>query len=99
MTIPGQFATGQYQAAIEGLKAVAHFVEVDLATFRLLLRSREHPTVVEGKTGAFWFKKQMYLTSYDGFVFVHKADKPIDFSEEAPGAFFVQAENISIPFL
>jgi hypothetical protein len=99
MTVPVQPAGGQYQAAIEGLKAVAHLIEVDEETFRLLVRSREHPTIVEGKIGALWFKKRVYLTSYDGFIFVHKAEKPLDLTPDAPGAFHVKAENASIPFL
>ena len=89
----------QYQAQIEGLKAVANLVEVDEEVFRTLVRSREHPTIVGGKSGALWFKKHLYLTSYDGFVFCLKAEGPLRFEEDAPGAFFIEAKGINIPFL
>jgi hypothetical protein len=89
----------QYQAQIEAVKAMVNLVEVDEDTFRLLLRSREHPTLVSGGTGALWFKKRTYLTSYDGFVFLLKAPAPLDFSEDAPGAFYVEAKGLNIPFL
>jgi len=89
----------QYQAQIEGLKAIANLVEVDEATFRLVIRSHEHPTIVAGGTGALWFKKSTYLTTYDGFVFVLRAEKPLDFREDAPGAFFIEAKSVNIPFL
>lgn len=94
--VPG---SQQYQAQIEGLKAVANLVEVDEETFRTLIRSREHPTIVGGATGALWFKKQTYLTSYDGFVFCLKAGGPLDFEADAPGAFYISAKAINIPFL
>jgi hypothetical protein len=54
---------------------------------------------VSGGTGALWFKKRTYLTSYDGFVFLLKAPAPLDFSEDAPGAFYVEAKGLNIPFL
>ena len=89
----------QYQAQVEGMKALANLVEVDEATFRLIVRSHEHPTIVSGGTGALWFKKQTYLTTYDGFVFCLRAGKPIDLREDAPGAFFIEAKSVHIPFL
>ena len=89
----------QYQAQIEGLKALANLIEVNEETFRLLIRSRENPTIVAGKTGALWFKKNCYLTSYDGFVFVLRVADELDFREDAPGAFFVKAESVQIPFM
>ena len=90
---------GRYQARIEALKAVAGLVEVDEETFRLLIRSREQPTIVEAKAGALWFKKRIYMTSYDGFKFVHRAERELDLSVDAPGAFLVRAESITLPFL
>jgi len=89
----------QYQAQIEALKAVVSLVEVDETTFRLLLRSRPHPTIVTGKAGAYWFKRHIYLTSYDGFVFCLRTPHAVDFHEEAPGAFLVRSKQIRIPFL
>lgn len=94
--IPG---AQQYQAQIEGLKALANLVEVDEATFRLIVRSHERPSIVSGSTGALWFKKHVYLTSYDGFVFCLRSDKPLDLRTDAPGAFYVQAKSVHIPFL
>jgi len=91
--------TAQYQAQVEGLKAVANLVEVDEDTFRLLLRSRENPTLVAGQSGALWFKKHVYLTTYDGLVFCLKAATALEFKEDAPGAFFIQAKSVNIPFL
>jgi len=95
----GMPGTQQYQAQIEALKAVVSLVEVDETTFRLLLRSRPHPTIVTGKGGTLWFKKHTYLTSYDGFVFCLRTSQALDFHEEAPGAFLVRAKQITIPFL
>ncbi|MHC4548350.1 MAG: hypothetical protein ACYTEZ_06185 [Planctomycetota bacterium] len=89
----------QYQAQIEGLKALANLVEVSEATFRLIVRSHEHPTIVAGGTGALWFKKHTYLTTYDGFVFCLRSERPLDFAADAPGAFFVEAKTVHIPFL
>jgi hypothetical protein len=63
------------------------------------VRSHEHPSIVAGSTGALWFKKHIYLTSYDGFVFCLRAEKPLDFQPDAPGAFYVQAKSVHIPFL
>ena len=94
--VPG---TQNYQAQIEGLKAVANIVEVDEETFRTLLRSREHPTLVAGETGVLWFKKHTYLTTYDSFIFCLRAPGPLDFEKDAPGAFFISAKSVNIPFL
>jgi hypothetical protein len=99
MPVTGVPGAQQYQAQIEGLKALANLVEVDEETFRLIVRSREHPSIVAGSTGALWFRKHIYLTSYDGFVFCVRAEKPIDFRADAPGAFYVQAKSVHIPFL
>jgi hypothetical protein len=84
---------------IQALKAIASLVEVDEATFRLLLRSHEKPTLVVAQTGFLWFKKHLYMTSYDGFVFFHRADKERDFTADAPQAFVVRAESAEIPSL
>lgn len=89
----------QYQARIEALKALINLVEVDEATFRLLLRSHERPTLVTGTSGVLWFKKFSYLTSYDGFVFIVRSGKELDFHAEAPGALVVAAKSIHVPFL
>lgn len=87
------------QERIQALKALVNLVEVDEATFRLLLRSHEKPTIVVGKAGVFWFKKHTYMTSYDGFVFLHRADRECDFRTEAPQALVVDAKTVHIPFL
>jgi hypothetical protein len=94
-------ATGaaQRHQQIEALKALVNLVEVDEATFRLLLRSHERPTIVVGRAGIFWFKKHTYMTSYDGFVFLHRADGALDFRAEAPQALVVEAKSVHIPFL
>ena len=84
---------------IQALKALVNLVEVDEATFRLLLRSHEKPTIVVGKAGIAWFKKHTYMTSYDGFVFLHRADKECDFRTEAPQALVIEAKTVHIPFL
>jgi hypothetical protein len=89
----------QRHVQIEALKALVNLVEVDEATFRLLLRSHEKPTVVVGKAGIFWFKKHTYMTSYDGFVFLLRADGSCDFKADAPDAFVVDAKTVHIPFL
>ncbi|MGH7163342.1 MAG: hypothetical protein ACREID_07645 [Planctomycetota bacterium] len=91
-------AAAHYQAQIKALKAVATHVEVDEETFRLLLRSRPHPTIVSGTTGVFWFKMRTYLTSYDGFVFFLRARAGLDFGKDAPGAFYVEAKSLNLPF-
>ena len=65
----------------------------------LLIRSREQPTIVEAKAGALWFRKRIYMTSYDGFKFVHRAKQELDLSADAPHAFLVRAESITLPFL
>jgi len=92
---------GAHQQAlqIEALKALINLVEVDEATFRLLLRSHEKPTLVTGNTGFLWFRKRVYMTSYDGFVFLHRAGKEIDFRAEAPDSVVVNAQSVHIPFL
>jgi hypothetical protein len=92
---------GAHQRAlqIEALKALVNIVEVDEPTFRLLLRSHEKPTLVAGSTGFLWFKKAVYLTSYDGFVFLHRAEKAVDFRAEAPDAFRIEAKSVNIPFV
>ena len=87
------------QERIQALKALVNLVEVDEATFRLLLRSHEKPTIVIGKGGVLWFKKHTYMTSYDGFVFLHRADRECDFRTEAPQALVVDAKTVHIPFL
>jgi len=99
MEAPLTPGAGRYQTNIEALKAVAGLVEVDEATFRLLIRSREQPTIVEAKAGALWFKKRIYVTSYDGFKFVHRAQRELDLMEDAPHAFLIRAESITLPFL
>ena len=96
MGLPG---AQQYQAQVEGMKALANLVEVDEETFRLIVRSREHPTIVAGATGILWFKKHTYLTTYDGFVLCLRTDKPLDLTEDAAGAFYVEAKTVHIPFL
>jgi hypothetical protein len=92
---------GAHQRAmqIEAMKALVNLVEVDEATFRLLLRSHEKPTLVTGTTGFLWFKKRVYMTSYDGFVFLHRGDRELDFRTEAPEAVVVDAKTVHIPFL
>lgn len=92
---------GAHQQAlqIEALKALVNLVEVDEGTFRLLLRSHEKPTLVTGNTGFLWFRKRVYMTSYDGFVFLHRAGKEIDFRAEAPDSVVVNAQSVHIPFL
>ena len=92
-------AAAHQQQQIQALKAIASLVEVDEGTFRLLLRSHEKPTIVAGKSGIFWFKKHTYLTSYDGFVFLHRAEKACDFRMEAPQALIVDAQAVHIPFV
>jgi hypothetical protein len=89
----------QRHEQIEALKALVNLVEVDEATFRLLLRSHEKPTIVAGQTGFFMFKKSVYMTSYDGFVFLLRAEKECDFRTDAPQALVVKAEHVHIPFL
>ena len=92
-------AAAHYQQQIRALKAIATLIEVDEATFRLLLRSSDKPTIVESRTGFFWFKKHVYMTSYDGFVFFHRSSAPCDLRAEAPQAFVVAAEHVEIPSL
>ena len=92
-------AAAHHQQQIEALKALAHLIEVDEATFRLLLRSNDRPTLVTGKTGFLWFKKHVYMTTYDGFVFIHRAAEPRDLAADAPKAFVVAAEHIVLPSL
>jgi len=99
MEAPLTPGAGRYQASIEALKVVAGLVEVDEETFRLLVRSREQPTIVEGQAGLLWFKKRIYMTSYDGFKFVLRAERELDFSEDAPEAFRIRAEALTLPFL
>ncbi len=92
-------ASAQYQAQINAMKAMATIVEVDEETFRTLLRSRPHPTLVAGTTGALWFKRYTYLTSYDGFVFVLRAEEALDFKGDCEGAFYVHADKLTVPTL
>ena len=99
MTVVGTPGTQQYHAQINAIKAMANLVEVDEETFRSILAAREHPTLVQGQSGALWFKKRLYLTTYDGFVFLLRAPRVLDFSADAPGAFVVAAEGVHIPFL
>jgi len=87
------------QERIQALKALVNLVEVDEETFRLLLRSHDKPTLVTGTTGFLWFKKHVYMTSYDGFVFLYRAERERDFRPEAPQAIVVAAETVHIPFL
>ena len=98
MNVAGATGAAQYQAQIQALKAVASLIEVNEETFRTLLRSLPSPTIVAGETGAMWFKKRGYLTNYDGFVFFVRVPRPLEFSADAPGAFYVEAESLSIPF-
>ncbi|MCK6459742.1 MAG: hypothetical protein L6Q95_07575 [Planctomycetes bacterium] len=92
---------GAHQRAmqVEALKALVNLVEVDEPTFRLLLRSHEKPTLVAGTTGFLWFRKHVYMTSYDGFVFLHRPEREIDLLPEAPDAVVVRAKSVHIPFL
>jgi hypothetical protein len=99
MTVVGTPGAQQYHAQINAIKSMANLVEVDEETFRLVLQAREHPTLVEGKSGALWFKKSVYLTTYDGFVFLHRSGRPLDFSKDAPGALLVTAQGVNLPFL
>ncbi len=92
-------AAAHHQQQIQALKAIASLVEVDEATFRLLLRSHEKPTIVAGKAGVLWFKKNTYLTSYDGFVFLHRADRACDFGSDAPQALVIEAKAVHVPFV
>ena len=91
-------AAAHHQQQIQALKAIASLVEVDEATFRLLLRSHEKPTIVAGKSGVLRFKKVTYLTSYDGFVFLFRTDQARDFRADAPQALVVDAKAVHIPF-
>ena len=97
--MPTGTQAAQYQAQIQALKAMLGVIAVDEETFRLILRSRSHPTIVAGKSGALWFKKPIYMTSYDGFLFILKPDEDLDFKEDAPGAFFVEAKAVHVPFM
>jgi hypothetical protein len=96
MMIPG---AQHHQERITAVKALMNLVEVDEATFRLLLRSHERPTLVRGATGMLWFRKFTYMTSYDGFVFCHRSDKECDFRPDAAGALVIDAKTIDIPSL
>jgi len=96
MGVPG---AAHHQAQIEAIKAVASIVEVDEPTFRDILRAHEQPTIVTGESGALWFKRPVYLTTYDGFVFLLKAAKAVDFAQDAPRAFWIRAKSVTIPFL
>lgn len=89
----------RHHQQIEALKAIISLVEVDEATFRLLLRSNERPTLVTGRTGFWRFKKHIYMTSYDGFVFLHRAGAECDFRTEAPQAFIIAAAEVELPSL
>ena len=89
----------QKWAQIQALRAIANMVEVDEGTFRQLLSAREHPTIIGAESGALWFKKRIYLTSYDGFIFLLRTPKVLDFQEEAPIAFYVEAKSANIPFI
>jgi hypothetical protein len=95
----GAAAQHHRQQQIEALKAIISLVEVDEATFRLLLRSNERPTLVKGRTGFWRFKKHIYMTSYDGFVFIHRAGAECDFRADAPQAFVIAAQEVQIPAL
>ncbi|MHC4931033.1 MAG: hypothetical protein ACYTGV_02440 [Planctomycetota bacterium] len=99
MTVAGTPGAQQYQAQINAMKAVISLVEVDETTFRRILQTRPHPTIVTGKSGALWFKKTVYMTTYDGFVFLHRSKNPLDFSGHAPDAVIVEAESVNIPFM
>ncbi len=90
-------ASAQYQAQINAMKAMVTIVEVDEETFRTLLRSRPHPTIVAGTTGGLWWKRHTYLTSYDGFVFLLRAEAALDFKSDCQGALYVQADKLTIP--
>ena len=99
MTVVGTPGAHQYQAQINAIKAMVNLVEVDEATFRSIVGARPHPTVVSGRTGALWFKKNVYLTSYDGFVFLLRSAAELDFRSDAPKAFYIEAKSVTIPFL
>jgi hypothetical protein len=97
--VPIATGSNAYQAQIEALKSMAALVEVEEETFRLLLRSRENPTIVAGRSGFWKFKKSVYLTSYDGFIFLLKSEQDLDFAADAVGAFYVKAKELSLPMM
>jgi len=89
----------QHLAEIEAVKALANLVEVDVETFRGVLRAHERPTIVAGMTGFWLFRRHVYLTTYDGFVFCVRAPAPLDFATDAPSHFLIRAQAVTIPFL
>jgi len=91
--------SGRQYAQIQALKAQVSVVEVDEQTFRAILRSREHSTIVSGRVGALWFKKHAYVTSYDGFMFVLRSDEPVDVAADAPAAFHIEAKTLNLLLL
>jgi len=97
--VPVTTGSNAYQAQIEAIKSMVSLVQVEEETFRLLLRSRENPTIVAGHSGFWKFKKSVYLTSYDGFVFLLKSEEELDFAEDAAGAFYIKAKELSLPML
>ena len=95
-----QFPGAQrHLAEIDAVKALANLVEVDAETFRGILRAHERPTIVAGETGIWLFRRHVYLTTYDGFVFCVRAAAPLDFADDAPSHFLIRAKAVTIPFL
>ena len=39
------------------------------------------------------------LALSDGFLFILKPNEDLDFKEDAPGAFFVKAKAVHVPFM
>jgi len=89
----------QHLAEIETVKALANLVEVDEETFRGILRAHERPTIVAGESGFWLFRRHVYLTTYDGFVFCVRVRVPMDFADDAPSHFLIRAKAVTIPFL
>ncbi len=96
MVMPG---SNQQYAKILAIKAQLSVVEVDEETFRTIIRSREHPTILTGRIGMLWLKKHAYVTSYDNFMFVLRSDDPLDLSDDAPGAFVIETKSLNLTFL
>ena len=94
--VPGATAgaAAAHAAAIaQAIKASGAIVQVDERDFYTILSKAERPVVIFTETRVFKTTYQ-YLTSYKGFVFYLKTQKPLQISASAE---IIAAKKIWIP--
>jgi hypothetical protein len=80
-------------ALAQAIKAMGTVVRVESGEFLRIVDQNPEPLIVHA-TGGFFSAKELYLTSYRGFVFFTKSDMPLPLTANCQ---IIEARKIWIP--